>query len=137
MSRKTVKPGHVVETDAEATGTALDAMQENESGAYAPGLAPLASEAPPESAAHVAPEPEASPEASQTTTDESEGADPATNTPEDEADVEAENDEPVCVVLVGGGSFRQGDAYYTKGVPVLVPAEIAERLIATGLFEGR
>lgn len=145
MGRKTVAPGHVVENGvapANENGTALDNLQEPE-GLYAPGMAPLASEDPPETP----------PEAPRTTQVDPEAQGPDTNThaapdvteaPQGEPDTtapahtDAEDDDPeeLClVVLKNGGTFCFRGQLFRKGEPTATEQETAERLVRSGYFE--
>lgn len=145
MGRKTVAPGHVVENGvapANENGTALDNLQEPE-GLYAPGMAPLASEDPPETP----------PEAPRTTQVDPEARAPDTNTPDapdatEEVqadtgtvapapmDVEDDDPEELClVVLKNGGTFCFRGQLFRKGEPTATEQETAERLVRSGYFE--
>lgn len=126
-ARKTVKPGHVVESDvapANENSTALDALQESE-GPYEPGMAPLAKND----------SPETSPDKPQVSTVDSEGAGPTDNTPEDTNAPRDDFGALGLVVLKNGATFRFRGQVFKKGEPTATEPEIAERLINSGMFD--
>lgn len=126
-ARKTVKPGHVVESDtapAAENATALDDLQEPDS-VYEPDMVPLAK----------ADSPESSPSEPQASVVASEAEGPADNTPKD-ADATGDDLEPLrLVILRSGATFRFRNRVFKQGEPTAVDEEIAERLARSGFFD--
>jgi len=140
MSKRTVTPGHIIEDPSGAAGTVLDDMQEDDSGVYAPDMAPLAAQPSPDTEMAQA----VAGLGISFTTDGSvdpsmvDAEAPAVN-PDETANEEtpAFTNEFVTIALVKGATYRFRGGVFTKDTPVPVPASIAARLIATGFFERR
>lgn len=136
MARKNVTSGHVVETEPEVNGTALDAMQEADSGVYAPDMAPLAAPENAENPEGTALEtPKASPKAPQTTPEDTKPDAPDKNTPEGSESTEDNQGLFVLVALKKGATYRLGKACFKKNEATSVSPEMAKRLLSTGFFE--